>query len=128
MKNQAANVKQLACIGEEIGLKLGSQFIKSYQSSNPEDVSFYVIGRNVIDSILAQPGCVGLRFYNAYNELGQKTIVYVGLNEQGNMILEYNCVTNEGILKNETGIVADRAERAEEIGSLDESNWSWIID
>lgn len=89
MKNQLLALKKVASIGEEIGLELGTQFIKDYQIANPSEVQYYVIGRSIIDDILAQPGCVGIRFYNAYNELGEKTLVYVGLNEKGNAIIEY---------------------------------------
>ena len=97
MKNQLLTQKKIASIGEEIGLELGSQFIKDYQVANPTDTQYYVIGRNIIDEILAQPGCVGLRLYNAYNEMGEKTLVYVGINENGNAIVEYTCINSEGL-------------------------------
>ena len=108
MKNQLLTLKKVATIGEEIGLELGTQFIKDYQIANPSDAQYYVIGRNIIDEILAQPGCVGMRFYNAYNEIGEKTLVYVGLNEEGKAIVEYTCINNEGQLESHKGIVADR--------------------
>ncbi len=73
-----------ANIGEEIGLELGAKMISSYQNSNPSDVNSYFIGRNIIGQILKQPGCAGIKFYNAYNEAGEKTLVYVGVNDQGN--------------------------------------------
>src|SRR5687768_16348366 len=111
--NQLLTLKKVASIGEEIGLELGTQFIKDFQIANPTETQYYVIGRNIIDQILAQPGCVGLRFYNAYNEVGEKTFVYVGLNEKGNAILEYTCVNNEGMLESNKGVVADRIKRAD---------------
>lgn len=128
MKNQLLASKKVASIGEEIGLELGSQFIKDYQVANPSDVQYYVIGRDIIDEILAQPGCVGLRFYNAYNELGQKTLVYVGLNVDGKAIIEYTCVNNDGSLESSKGIVADRARSRDRETSLEEEGWGWLID
>ena len=130
MKNQLLTQKKIASIGEEIGLELGSQFIKDYQVANPTDTQYYVIGRNIIDEILAQPGCVALRFYNAYNEMGEKTLVYVGINESGNAIVEFTCVNNDGILKSNKGIVADRTERGGRgrDSEFDEEGWGWIID
>lgn len=98
----------LAKVGEEVGLELGTQMIKSYQHANPTDVQWYMVGKEIIEKILAQPGCVGLKFYNAYNELGQKTLVYVGIDQNGTAILEYSVVTPEGQLSAEKGIVADR--------------------
>ena len=98
----------LAQVGEEVGLELGTQMIKSYRQANPTDVQSYMVGREIIEKIMAQPGCVGLKFYNAYNEEGQKTLVYVGIDQNGNAILQYSVVTPEGQLAEEKGIVADR--------------------
>ena len=130
MKNQLLALKKVASIGEEIGLELGTQFIKDYQIANPSEVQYYVIGRSIIDDILAQPGCVGIRFYNAYNELGEKTLVYVGLNEKGNAIIEYTCINSDGVLESQKGIVADRIDRGSrrDSESFDDEGWGWIID
>ena len=130
MKNQLLTPKKVACIGEEIGLELGRQFINDYQAANPTDVKYYVIGRNIIDEILGQPGCVAIRFSNAYNETGEKTLVYVGLNEHGKAIFEYACINEKGLLESNKGIVADRAERGSRSGSseLEEEGWGWLID
>lgn len=104
----------LAQIGEEIGLELGTEMVKSYRLANPTDVQWYMIGREIIEKILAQPSCAGLKFYNAYNEKGEKTLVYVGIDQNGKAILEYTVVNTEGQLANEKGIVADRIK----IGSI----------
>jgi hypothetical protein len=98
----------LAQVGEEVGLELGTQMVTSYREANPTDVQWYMIGREIIEKILAQPGCVGLKFYNAYNEAGEKTLVYVGIGENGQAILEYSVINTEGQLAKEKGIVADR--------------------
>jgi len=82
--------------------------VTSYQSSNPSDVIAYEVGRNIIDQILAQPGCVGLRFYNAYNEKGEKTLVYVGLDKFGKSITQIAIVSPDGSYQTQKGIVADR--------------------
>ena len=100
--------ENLAQVGEEVGLELGTQMIKSYREANPTDVQWYMIGREIIEKILMQPGCAGLKFYNAYNEAGQKTLVYVGIDQNGKAILEYSVVNVEGQLSEEKGIVADR--------------------
>ena len=99
---------KIASIGEEIGVELGTQMVKGYQQANPSDVHSYLIGRDIIDQILAQPGCVGITFYNAYNEMGKKTLVYVGVDQNGDAIIEYKLVNNIGMLDTAKGIVADR--------------------
>ena len=97
-----------ANVGEEIGLELGAQFISAYRNANPSDVTSYYVGRNILDQVLAQPGCVGIHFYNAYNEAGEKTLVYVGVNAQGNDMLNVTLVNAQGQLDVQKGIVADR--------------------
>lgn len=121
---------KVAAIGEEIGLELGTQMVKSYQQANPSDVHSYLIGRNIIDQILAQPGCVGIQFYNAINEKGEKTLVYVGVDQAGKAILEFKVVNEAGALSNETGIVADRAARPRTFPgtSIGDDDWGWSID
>jgi hypothetical protein len=100
--------KNLAQVGEEVGQELGTQMIKNYREANPADVQWYMVGREIIEKILAQPGCVGLKFYHANNEAGEKTLVYVGIDEMGNGILQYSVVNIDGQLSMEKGIVADR--------------------
>ncbi len=126
-KNQTL-VKPVAAIGEEIGLELGKKMINDYQEANANDVFFYSIGRNIIDQVLAQPGCAGIRLYNAYNEMGEKTLVYVGLNKEGKVITQYTCVNNEGLLSSEKGIVADRILTGGGGRTSDSDNWDVTVD
>ncbi len=97
-----------AAAGAEIGLELGVQFISAYRSANPTDALGYYVGRNILEQVLAQPGCVGIKFYNAYNEAGEKTLVYVGVNAAGADMLSVSAVNPEGQLDVNKGIVADR--------------------
>lgn len=122
--------KPVSLIGEEIGVELGKQMVTEYQAANPTDVHFYEIGRNILDQILAQPGCAGIRFYNAYNEAGEKTLVYVGLNNEGKAIFQFSCINNEGILEANKGIVADRIKTGAggPIKTSDTEDWNWTID
>src|SRR3954463_1241832 len=103
MQNQTL-AKPVSMIGEEIGLELGKQMVSEYQAANPADVHFYTVGRNIIDQILTQPGCAGIRFFNAYNESGEKTLVYVGVNKDGKAIAQFTCINNEGVLETNKGI------------------------
>jgi hypothetical protein len=100
--------KFTANVGEEIGLELGAQFISTYRKANTSDVTSYYVGRNILEQVLAQPGCVGIRFYNAYNEAFEKTLVYVGVNASGSDMLNVTAVNANGQLDICKGIVADR--------------------
>ena len=57
----------VASIGEAIDHELATHLVKSYYEKYPESFTGVTIGRNIIEQILAQPGCVGMRFYNAIN-------------------------------------------------------------
>lgn len=100
--------KDYATIGEEIGQELGAEMITSFREAHPTEVAGWTIGRNIIDEILAQPGCVAMRFYNAINEKGQKTLVYVGVDAEGKDMLKKVVVEKDGNLATRPAIVADR--------------------
>jgi hypothetical protein len=122
IQNKIEN-KNLAQIGEEISHELGAKMVKDYQDAFEGDVSGYQIGKNIIQEILSQPGCVGIRFYNALNEVGQKTLVYVGVDENNNNIYEYSVVNGNGAIKLVDGIVADRTFLP---GDTSVPSWNWF--
>ena len=131
MVNHHTLAKPVSAIGEEIGYELGHQMISDYRTANPTDVQFYEIGRNILDQILAQPGCAGIKFFNAYNELGQKTLVYVGLNSDGKALLNFSAVNNFGVLESNKGIVADRVRTGGGDGGgglSDSDHWDVTVD
>lgn len=109
MQKELITKRPVAAIGEEVGYELGAQLVKNYQEANPNDTQFYTIGKNIIEQILAQPGVEGIRFYNAINEEGEKTLVYLGVDSNGKPIKEYSLVDNEGNIAARPAIVADRA-------------------
>ncbi|HEX9510471.1 MAG TPA: hypothetical protein VF939_08310 [Puia sp.] len=108
MQKELLTKKDIASIGEEISHELAVEFVSSYKQANPGDITGYVIGRHIIDQILAQPGCVGMRFYNALNEDGLKTLVYVGVDASGKDITKKVVVEQNGMLSTVPAIVADR--------------------
>lgn len=114
--------KTIAQVGEAISHDLGAQMIGDYQAANPTDTKNYQIGRNILEQILAQPSCAGIKFYNAYNEAGRKTLVYVGIDHTGKSIVSHTVVTNEGGLSIEKAIVADRTVD----NDTDFNAWEWL--
>lgn len=119
--------KKLAAVGEEISHELGIQMVKDFQQSNPNEVTSYQVGRNILESILAQPGCVAIRFYNAINELGEKTLVYTGIDAKNQVIAEYVTINNQGELSKSKGIVADRIKPPTGIDDLEADLTTWGI-
>ena len=111
MQNQLTAKRPVAAVGEEIDHMLGAKFISDYQKLYPNETAGYLIGKEIIEKILAQPGCVGIRFYSALNEMGEKTLVYVGVGENREDIVEYTVISSEGNITSQKAIVADRTER-----------------
>jgi hypothetical protein len=87
---------------------LAKEMIQSYQTTYPETFTTLIVGRKIIDQIFAQPGCVGIRFIDAINEEGQKTLVYVGVDAAGKDILQNVVVEKNGAIATVPAIVADR--------------------
>jgi hypothetical protein len=94
--------------GEDIGYEQGAKWIKNYYDQNQDDVLAHFMGRNMIEAILAQPGVVGIRMFHAFNDMGIKQLVLVGVDENGNNILSYTSVGENGELIKKKGIVADK--------------------
>ena len=110
---------EVASIGEAIDHNLAKEMIQSYQTTYPETFTGVLIGRKIIDQILAQPGCVGIRFIDAINEEGQKTLVYVGIDAAGKDILKTIVVERNGTITTIPAIVADRGIGWDDL-------WHWL--
>jgi hypothetical protein len=108
MQTELLTKRNIATIGEEITHELGAQMVKDYGKAHPTDAKAVIIGKEILNQILAQPGCAGIQFYHAINELGQKTLVYVGLDQSGKQMVNYSVVTPDAKIQIEKGIVADR--------------------
>jgi hypothetical protein len=79
----------------DVTIGQAQQFIQSYQSEPgaPRAKALY-FERNIYDKILAQPGCVGIRQYFARNEAKEVTLVLVGVDSNGNDMI--NGIIGEG--------------------------------
>jgi len=124
MQKELLTKQDYAAVGEKISHELAGSFIQSYTEKHPNDIVSYHIGRNIIDQILSQPGCVGMRFYNALNEAGQKTLVYVGIDASGKDIMKKVVVQEDGTLAT---IKADVADRAGGSGGGGFDLWEWLF-
>ncbi len=97
-------------VGEPISHELAEKLIKDYNDLNPESSVCFNVGRNIIEDILAQPGCSGLRIYKAINEEGMETLVYAGIDKNGKTILEFPGVDKEGKLGSVQALIGDRTD------------------
>lgn len=109
MQKELTTKKDYSQVGEAISHEMAADFVNAHAKTSPEGVTSFVIGRNIIDEILAQQGCVGMRFYNALNENGQKTLVYVAIDADGKDIVKKVIVLEDGQLATVNATVADRS-------------------
>ncbi|HET7601491.1 MAG TPA: hypothetical protein VFK36_00650 [Gemmatimonadales bacterium] len=58
------------------------------RSALPGDPSCEFFGRDILDKILAQEGCVGLRVYHGRNAKGQHALVLLGVDADGNNLTD----------------------------------------
>jgi hypothetical protein len=92
-------------VGKQIGYEEGAKMVKRNFDQSPDDAMAHFMGRNIIEGILAQPGCVGIRTFHGLNELGIRQIVLVGVDSKGQNILEYKVEDQK-----HKGIVAEGAK------------------
>jgi hypothetical protein len=75
-----------------IALPIARQWVKNFrdQMSSPDEIRAHYFGRDVIDKMLSQPGCTGIRVYYALNDKMQKEVLIVGVDDKGNNQLPAN--------------------------------------
>jgi hypothetical protein len=109
MQQELLTKKDFAAVGGEISHEMGNDLIKAYETAFPDGPRGFALGRNIIEKILAQPGCTGIRFHHALNQEGQRTAVYIGMDANGNDLLRHTMVTENGVIVSEDATVADLA-------------------
>ncbi len=82
--------------GKKITLAEGATLTANYRHTiTTGTVIGHFFGKDILQSILAQSGCVGIRMYHAIDENGIKNLVLVGVDSSQNDLV--------------SGIVADRS-------------------
>ncbi len=70
-----------------ITLAQGVKFIQNFKNHpTAPTIKSGLFARNIFEKILAQPGCVGIRYYYAALDDGSPTMVLVGVDTNGNDI------------------------------------------
>lgn len=92
--------------GEDIGYEKAAKLVKNFYDQNPDDAIAHFMGREMIEKILAQPGVAGIRMFNGTNEMGLTQPILVGVNEQGENIVEFSTIGDDGEIAKNKGIVA----------------------
>ena len=101
---QTTNISAQA--GEIIGYERGAKMVKNFYDQNQEQISENFIGKNMIEAILAQPGAVGITIISGVTAEGAAKPVLVGVDAEGNYILNVTSITANGQLQKQKAIVA----------------------
>lgn len=70
--------------GGEITLSEGAALTAEYRRLNSGSTIAHFIGKDLVNAILAQDDCMGLRIYYGINENGDKQLVIVGADSNEN--------------------------------------------
>jgi hypothetical protein len=95
-------------VGEHIGAEVGAKMVKSYYDANPGQAYGHLIGREIIEKMLAQPGCAGLSIHPAYDNSNVRTLVFAAVDADGQQILKYSMITETGNIEMNDGLVVDK--------------------
>lgn len=107
-QNALLETMNLAEVGENIGLEEGIKLVNAFAEANPTATKGYYIGRNILEQIMAQPGCVGINFRKCLTNTNEEHLVYTAVDAEGKDILEFSVVTNTGDVVKQDAIVADK--------------------
>lgn len=66
-------------------LQTASEWTANYRNSNPSTATIaHYFGKTAIQNIFNQNGCVGMRIYYALDDSGNKQLIIVGVDSDGN--------------------------------------------
>lgn len=73
--------------GGAISLSTAAELTGNYRKDNPGQKLAHYYGRDIINELLSQEGCVGIRIYYGTSEDGDKELVLVGVDSDENDML-----------------------------------------
>lgn len=68
--------------GSSMDEALVKKWIQQHEDHHVTKAHFF--GKDIIQKMLNQPGCMGIRIYYAIDDKGQKQLILVGADEKGN--------------------------------------------
>lgn len=74
--------------GASITLSEAQTWTQNYQDDNPNATKAWLYDTSVLDDIITQSGCLGVRIYNAINDDDEACLVLVGVDANGDDMTE----------------------------------------
>lgn len=69
---------------EEFPLSTAAEWTANYRTANPDGRLGHFFGKTIINRILEQPGCLGIRVYYALDADGKQQMIMVGADANEN--------------------------------------------
>jgi hypothetical protein len=69
--------------GAPIEIKQAASWTKNYRDKNPREPISQFFGKEILEKILCQEGCLGIRFYYALDNEGKKHLIITGAMSDG---------------------------------------------
>ncbi|MBD0254319.1 MAG: hypothetical protein ICV83_01265 [Cytophagales bacterium] len=69
---------------EQIPLNQAARWTRNYREKHPGETKAHFFGRNLVQKILDQEGCMGIRLFYALDDDSQKQLIMVGANAEAN--------------------------------------------
>ncbi len=73
---------------EQFPLATAAEWTGNYRAANPEGLKAHFFGRTILNDILDQPNCVGIRVYYALDGNGVQQMIMVGADANENDLYE----------------------------------------
>ena len=81
--------------GGEITLAAGAAMTAEYRNQNPNERKGHFFGKDILNEILDQEGCVGIRMYYGINSDEERELVLVGVdaneNDMTELVVDLSC-------------------------------------
>jgi ABC-type dipeptide/oligopeptide/nickel transport system permease subunit len=85
--NQSVRAEQVNFAGhknQSISFQEATELVKTYERIAASDaVIAQYFGKDLVDKVLAQPGCVGVRMYYGKHENGKSGVIILGVDKFG---------------------------------------------
>jgi hypothetical protein len=75
--------------GSQITLKQGAAMTANFRNKFPNDTKGHFFGKDILNIILSQSACMGIRFYQGINNYGELSLVIVGVDSNENDLLNF---------------------------------------
>ena len=69
--------------GGPIELEKAASWTENYRRKNPGETISHFFGKEILENILKQEGCLGIRFYYAHDHEGRRHLVIAGAMSDG---------------------------------------------